>query len=295
MTTETTTTATAPSRRPVLRAGAVFADRFVLWDELGRGGVATVYAAWDRTRLREVALKVWHPDSDLDAAVDRFGREVLLSSRVRHSGVVRPLDAGTWSGVLWLSMPVVNGETLRESVRQDRPSLDAGLQLAIEACDALEAVHAAGVLHRDVKTGNFLIDEQGALQLVDFGLARTLNHASRGTDSERVEGSPQYMPPERFAGRPEDERSDLYGLGAALYELFTGRLPHGGHDIAVICANVLTSTPRRLTAHAPQLPAALDDLVLSMLARRPDERPANAAQVRAALEAIRDSLTLRAA
>lgn len=295
MNTETIPTADSSHRRPEMRPGAVFADRFVLRDELGHGGVATVYLAWDRTRVREVALKVWHPESELEAAVDRFGREVLLATRINHPAVIKPLDAGTWRGVLWFSMPVVAGGTLRELLQEQTLSLETALDLAVQACVAIEAVHAASVLHRDIKTGNLMVSPELELSLADFGLARTIDHAARGTADERLEGSPLYMPPERFAGKSENVRSDLWALGVTLYELFTGHRPFAGHDIAVICATLMTSRPAAPSSHMPELPPALDELILAMLARSPDDRPANVASVRAALEAVRIAGARRAA
>jgi serine/threonine-protein kinase len=282
---QTLQTRTRPPRLE-LRPDAVFADRFVLRDELGTGGVATVWEAWDRVRFREVALKIIEIVSHQEDAVERFGREAVLAARVRHPGVVRPLDAGTCNGILWISMPVVRGQNLRSYVRRGALPLDQALELGVDCCRAVAAVHDAGVLHRDIKTGNFLLTRSGRVQLIDFGLARTLEHGALGTAHENLEGSPLYCPPERFRGTAEDERSEVWALGVTLYELLTGRLPITGHDIAVICANVITAPIEPPSTHEPCIPEALDELILAMLDRNPEGRPADVHVVRAALEAI---------
>lgn len=286
MTTKTLPMRTRPPKLE-LRPDGVFADRFVLRDELGTGGIATVWEAWDRVRFREVALKIIEVRSHRANAIDRFGREALLAARVRHPGVVRPLDAGTWQGVLWISMPVVRGQNLRTYARRNRPGLDDLLDLSIDCCRAVAAVHDAGVLHRDIKTGNFLLTLEGRVRLIDFGLARTIEHGAAGSADENLEGSPLYCPPERFRGTAEDERSEVWALGVTLYELLTGRVPITGHDVAVICANVVTAPILPPSAHDPTIPAAIDELVLAMLDRDPTGRPADVHVVRAALEAIR--------
>ncbi len=277
------------TRRPTLelRPDEVFADRFVLRDELGTGGIATVWEAWDKVRFREVALKVIEIRGHRANTIDRFGREALLAARVRHPGVVRPLDAGTWNGALWISMPVVRGQHLRNYARRNRPSLDDLLDLSIDCCRAVAAVHDAGVLHRDIKTGNFLLTREGRIRLIDFGLARTLEHGAEGTADENLEGSPLYCPPERYRGTAEDERSEVWALGITIYELLTGKVPITGHDVAVICANVVTAPIAPPSAHDPTIPAAIDELVLAMLDRDPTGRPADVHVVRSALEVIR--------
>jgi len=285
MTAQTLQTRTRPPALE-LRPDEVFADRFVLRSELGTGGIAVVWEAWDRIRFREVALKVIEVRSHRTTAIDRFGREALLSARVRHPGVVRPLDAGTWNGVLWISMPVVRGQNLRSYVRRERPDLDHALELSIDCCRAVSAVLDEGVLHRDIKTGNFLITAEGRVRLIDFGLARTREHAALGTAAENLEGSPLYCPPERFRGVAEDERSEVWALGITLYELLTGKVPVRGHDVAVVCANVLTAPIAPPSSHDPAIPAALDELILAMLDRNVEGRPADVHVVRAALEAI---------
>jgi len=190
---------------------AALADRYVIERELGSGGMATVYLARDLKHRRFVALKVLSPALAASLGADRFLREIELAARLQHPHIVTVFDSGDAGGILWYTMPYVEGETLRARLERERQlPLDVALRIAVEAARALEFAHQHGVLHRDVKPENLLLTTDGSTMVADFGIARPWGEMSKLTQSGVVVGTPAYMSPEQAAGeRALDARSDM--------------------------------------------------------------------------------------
>ncbi|MGH7512508.1 MAG: serine/threonine-protein kinase, partial [Gemmatimonadales bacterium] len=233
-------------------------DRYVLDRELGRGGMATVYLAQDLRHDRPVALKVLHPDLAQTLGPERFQREIRLAARLQHPHILTVLDSGEAAGRLWFTMPFVEGESLRGRLtREKQLPLDAALRIATEAARALEYAHKHGVVHRDIKPENILLTADGSTLVADFGIARALaaQEGDRLTETGLAIGTPAYMSPEQAAGdKAIDARTDIYSLGAVLYEMLAGEPPFTGPTAQAIVARVMTEEPRSLTLQRKSIP-----------------------------------------
>ncbi len=266
---------------------AALADRYVIERELGSGGMATVYLARDLKHRRFVALKVLSPALAASLGADRFLREIELAARLQHPHIVTVFDSGDAGGILWYTMPYVEGETLRARLERERQlPLDVALRIAVEAARALEFAHQHGVLHRDVKPENLLLTTDGSTMVADFGIARPWGEMSKLTQSGVVVGTPAYMSPEQAAGeRALDARTDVYALGCVLYEMLAGEMPYSGPNAQAVLA-------RRLSEPAPSLrttrdlPVAVERTVARALARTPADRYASAAEFARALQSV---------
>ena len=213
------------------RLNNALSDRYRLDRELGAGGMATVYLAHDIKHERDVAIKVLHPDLGAALGGERFLSEIRTTARLQHPHILPLLDSGEADGLLYYVMPLVRGETLRARLERERqlPIADA-LRIAREVADALQHAHAQGVIHRDIKPDNILLQDGHAL-VADFGIALAVQSAGgqRMTQTGLSLGTPQYMSPEQAMGeRTIDARSDLYALGAVTYEMLVGEVPFTG-------------------------------------------------------------------
>jgi serine/threonine protein kinase len=210
-----------------LQAGALLGQRYLILSLLGQGGMGAVYKAHDRTLGRDIALKVIRPDFAANPEVlHRFKQEIILARQVTHRNVVRIYDLGEADGVQFITMEYVEGDTLRGCLRE-RSKLPPTEAVAImrQMLAGLGAVHEQGILHRDLKPGNVMIDPAGRLVLMDFGLARALQSDGM-TQSGAVIGTMEYMSPEQATGVALDARSDLFTAGLIFYELLTGVRPY---------------------------------------------------------------------
>jgi eukaryotic-like serine/threonine-protein kinase len=244
-------------------------DRYVLDRELGRGGMATVYLAQDLRHDRPVALKVLHPDLAQTLGPERFQREIKLAARLQHPHILTVHDSGEAAGQLWFTMPFVEGESLRDRLRRERQlPVDAALRIATEAARALAYAHHHGVLHRDIKPENLLLTDDGSTLVADFGIARALAGADdRLTQTGFAVGTPAYMSPEQAAGdKAIDARTDVYSLGAVLYEMLAGEPPFTGPTAQAIIAKRLSGEVPRVRQARPSVPAAVDQAVSRALA-----------------------------
>jgi len=265
---------------------AALADRYVIERELGRGGMATVYLARDLKHRRFVALKVLSPALAASLGADRFLREIELAARLQHPHIVTVFDSGDAGGMLWYTMPYVEGETLRARLERERQlPLDVALRITIEAARALEFAHQHGVLHRDVKPENLLLTTDGSTMVADFGIARPWGEAGL-TQSGVVVGTPAYMSPEQAAGeRALDARTDVYALGCVLYEMLAGEMPYSGPNAQAILAKRLSEPAPSLRA-TRDLPVAVERTVARALARTPADRYASAAEFARAIQSV---------
>ncbi|MCX4235842.1 serine/threonine-protein kinase [Streptomyces ortus] len=273
--------------------GVLLAERFRIGDRLGAGASGQVWAAQDERMRREVAVKVVHPQYGMDEAETqaRFQREVQLAGRLSHQNIVTVHDWGEVSvdgrPTLFLVMELVRGVSLHRRFKESTPSWPLAAGWAAQIADALHAAHQQGVVHRDIKPANALLTPDGAVKVLDFGVAKFMGDtigARALTVTGTPLGSPAYMSPEQAEGDREiDPRSDLYSLGCLLYHAVAGRPPFTGTNQWAVLRKQLEAVPEPPSAHADGLPAALNDLILSLLAKRPGDRPADAATVYEAL------------
>ena len=244
-------------------------DRYVLDRELGRGGMATVYLAHDVRHDRPFALKVLHSDLAQTLGPERFQREIRLAARLQHPHILTVHDSGEAAGQLWFTMPFVEGESLRDRLRRERQlPVDAALRIATEAARALAYAHHHGVLHRDIKPENLLLTADGSTLVADFGIARALAGGDdRLTVTGLAVGTPAYMSPEQAAGeRQLDARTDIYSLGAVLYEMLAGEPPFTGPTAQAIIAKRFSGEVPRVRQVRPSVPPAVDEAVSRALA-----------------------------
>ena len=230
------------------QVGTLFAARYEIHSVLGKGGMGIVYKAHDRELDDLVAIKTLRNEalSADSSLLDRFKQEIRLARRITHPNVLRIHDLGGWNGLKFLSMEFVKGLTLKQVLESGEilPT-SVGLRIAKQVCAGLAAAHEAGVIHRDIKPQNIIIELTGGLKIMDFGIAR-LTEDGGMTTTRTVIGTPDYMSPEQVRGLPLDFRSDIYSTGVVLYEIFTGSLPfEGDSPLAVVLKHV---------NHAPPLP-----------------------------------------
>jgi serine/threonine protein kinase len=279
--------------------------RYRVRELLGEGGMGAVFVAEHLTLHKEVALKIVHPDQlGSQAAVARFAREAMVTSRIDHPNVISAMDYGTLpDGSAYLAMQLVRGQTLTEVLDQERSlPWPRACEIAAQIADGLSAAREHGIVHRDMKPDNILIqrrpDGGELVKVLDFGVARFTREsmAPPDTDAARpmtragtVIGTPGYMAPEQIVGKPADHRSDLYALGVILWECVVGKKLWELYDLQELAQAQLTVTPLSLHAATGDLtiPEVLDKLVAALLARQADDRPQDVNAVR---DVLRDAL-----
>ena len=270
-----------------LPQGRTFGDRYTIERELGRGGMATVYLARDQRHDRQVAVKVLLPELAAALGSERFLREIRTVANLRHPGIVPLYDSGESEGLLYYVMPCVTEETLRARLeREHRLPLEDALRITREIGEALDFAHRQGVVHRDVKPENIML-ESGHAVLCDFGIARALDRAGgeRLTSTGLAIGTPAYMSPEQAVGEPVDGRTDVYSLGCVLYEMLAGVPPHAASTPVATVTRKLTEAPASLRTHRPGIPELVDRTVARALSRDPTDRFPTAAELVRVLEA----------
>jgi len=267
--------------------GAVIASRYEVRSPIGRGGMGEVYRAYDRVLEEEVALKVLRAeDAGAEDWARRFRSEIRLARKVTHANVCRIHDYGEEGSLRWLSMELVRGENLKQALAR-RGALPPGeaYEVAIQAAEGLTAIHAAGIVHRDLKTLNLMVDGAGKVRVMDFGIAKpAAEGATDGGVTGYILGSPEYMSPEQARGRAVDLRSDLYSLGIVIYELFTGAVPfRADTPVTTLLLHLETDPP----LDHPGLPPALRPVLERCLAKDPAARFGSARELVDALESAR--------
>ncbi|MEZ5318291.1 MAG: protein kinase [Vicinamibacterales bacterium] len=270
------------------RLNRALSGRYRLIDELGRGGMATVYRARDLRHERDVAVKLIRSDVSSAIRTDRFAREIRLAAGLTHPHIVPVFDSGEADGRLFYVMPVVEGESLRARLQAaTRLEPDEAAAIAVNVASALDYAHRHGTVHRDIKPENILLHDGLAL-VADFGVAKAISAASADTGPETavgmVIGTPAYMSPEQATGQPVDGRSDLYSLGCVLFELLTGQAPFTGSTPQAVILRRLTTTPPPVTALQAGVPASLAGIVATLLRAAPEERFRTGADLIAAIE-----------
>ena len=271
-----------------LKPGDVFADRYEILEVIGKGGMGTVYRARDRELDDDIAIKMLLPELVTNSTlVERFKSEIRLARKISHRNVVRTHDFGEWLGVYYLTMERVEGITVRELI-DSRGALHAPSALAIgtQLADSLAVAHERGVIHRDIKPQNLLLDGDGVLKVMDFGVSRLAERSSALTEAGLVVGTPAYMPPEQLLAETVDARSDLYAVGVVLYECVTGRLPFEAASVISMIAKQLNETPTPPIELTADVPPALSSLIIRLLAKRPEDRVQDAAELARQLRQI---------
>ncbi len=256
---------------------------------LGTGGMGVVFQAEDRTLHRQVALKVMLPALAASGTNKvRFLREARAAASIEHDHIVSILEVDEDRGVPFIAMPLLRGESLEQRLKRERRlSVEEVVRIASETALGLAAAHERGLIHRDIKPANIWLEgDKGRVKILDFGLARRRGDDANLTQQRAILGTPAYMAPEQASGRAVDMRADLFSLGCVMYRLSTGRPAFQGADAVATLVAVATEQPSPPHQLNPELPPALSRLILRLLAKNPDDRPASARAVLAALEAI---------
>lgn len=273
------------------RLAAALAPAYELRELLGRGGFGEVYAAWDATLKREVAIKTLRPElASQEDVVRRFRREAEAAARLRHPCILPVYAVGEADGLVWFSMPRVHGESLRDWLRREpEPPIGEVRRILADVAGALQVAHEAGVVHRDIKPDNILLEGDDRRVLVtDFGIAKALDAGDTGlTATGMAIGSPDYMSPEQAAGEPLDHRADVYSLGVVGFEMVAGHLPFGSGTVATVLLRHATEAPPSLLDIRPACPTHLASIVSRCLAKEPPARWPSMAALREALEHAR--------
>lgn len=274
-----------------LRPGATFAGRYEVKEILGAGGMGVVYRAFDRELQEPVAIKTLRPEAMAGGtvALDRFKQEIRLARRIAHRNVVRTYDLGEQNGMYFLTMEYVEGTSLKQLI-ESRGKLPVAVALTVgkQLCRALEVAHAEGVIHRDIKPQNIVVEPSGFLKVMDFGIARLANPPQgKGlTEAGTSIGTPDYMSPEQLSGAELDQRSDLYAAGVVLFECLTGRVPFEAETTWGLVAKHLEEEPPDPRKFNAEVSGPLAAVILKAMAKEPKDRFATASEMHDALARI---------
>jgi serine/threonine-protein kinase len=261
--------------------------RYQLVDQIGQGGMGSLFLAWDPVLERQIAIKLLRDDSD--ELRERFAREARSVARLRHPNIVTVFDVGEQDGQPFIAMEYIQGQTVADLIRGGAPlGLARKLELIEDLCSGLGFAHKAGIVHRDVKPANIMVERDGVLKILDFGIARIAE--SGMTQAGMLIGTLNYMSPEQVAGQVVDGRSDIFAVGAVLYEFITSQqaFPGGLHN--GILNRILNEPPKPVEELCPGLDAEIGEIVGRALAKKPEDRYQDLAAMRKQLEAVRRRL-----
>ena len=274
-----------------LTPGSTFAGRYQVIEELGKGGMGRVYKAMDLEINERVALKVIKPDIAEDKrTIERFQNEIKFARKISHKNVCRMYHLSKERDTHYIVMEYVQGETLKSMIRMTRQlSTWTAVNIARQVCEGLAEAHRLGVIHRDLKPQNVMIDQEGSARIMDFGIARSLRTKGATVPGVMI-GTPEYMSPEQVEGQETDQRSDIYALGVILYEMLTGRLPFEGEtplSVALKHKSDMPLDPRKINS---QIPEALSQVILRCLEKKKEKRYQSAEELLGVLSEIEKTL-----
>lgn len=246
----------------------ILSGRYALVDQIGSGGMAVVYLAWDKEEKREVALKVLRPEYNEDQDfVRRFNLEAKAASQMSHENIVGIYGVGQDEDTRYIVMEYVKGRTLKEVIRQTGPmKSERAVQITLKILAAMDCAHRNHVVHRDIKPQNILVDVEGNIKVADFGIARATNSSTQTyTEGGNVLGSVHYFSPEQASGQVADEKSDLYSVGVVLYEMVTGQVPFDGETPISVALKHVQEEPRSARSIDSSISRGLDEVILKAL------------------------------
>jgi eukaryotic-like serine/threonine-protein kinase len=270
--------------------GEVLLDRYELQELVGSGGMSSVYRAHDRLLDRTVALKVLHEHYRADPEhVERFRREARSVAVLSHPNIVTVIDRGEHGDAQFIVFEYVGGENLKRLIERERPlPVAKALSFAIQVARGLSFAHRNGLVHRDVKPHNVLLNGDGQAKVTDFGIARAVDLPRGMTQTGTVLGTSDYIAPEQAQGQSVDEQTDVYSLGVVLYELLTGEVPFPGENFVAVAMRHINDPPPSVRAARPDVPPRVDAAVRRAMAKRPSDRFPTMADFGRELEACID-------
>lgn len=273
---EVSVTKTLETPTEELTRGSTFAGRYEIIEELGKGGMGRVYRVEDTKLKQEVALKLIKPEIAKDKkTIERFRNELKTARMITHKNVCRMFDLGEAEGEYFITMEYVHGEELKSFIhRSGQLAVGTAVRIAKQVCEGLSEAHKLGVVHRDLKSSNIMIDKEGNVRIMDFGIARSLG-AKGITGAGVMIGTPEYMSPEQAEVKEVDQRSDIYSLGVILYELVTGRVPFEGETPLGIAMKHKSETPKDPKELNAQIPGDLSHVILKCLEKDRKKRYQN--------------------
>ena len=284
-------TETIETPKDELTRGTTFADRYEIIEELGKGGMGKVYRVEDTELKQEIALKLIRPEIATDKnTIERFRNELKIARNIRHKNVCGMFDLGESKGAYYITMEYIRGEDLKNLIRKmGQLSTGQAITIANQVCDGLDEAHRLGVVHRDLKPQNIMIDTTGSARIMDFGIARSLE--GKGiTGAGVMIGTPEYMSPEQVEGKEVDPRSDIYSFGVILYEMMTGRVPFEGDTPFTVGVKHKSEAPQNPKDINTQISDDLNTLILKCLEKEKENRYQRVGEVRSQLENIQKGI-----
>ena len=266
--------------------------KYSIQGEISKGGMGIVYRGLDPYIGRTVAIKtirldVLRQEGSREEALKRFLREAQAAGNLSHPNIVTIYDVGEHEGLIYIAMEFIKGQSLESLLQQGRVfTLEEVIRLVGQIASALDYAHQKGIVHRDIKPANILVGEDLKVSIVDFGIARTSTSTSTMTQAGVLLGTPRYMSPEQITGKKIDSRSDIFALGAILYEMLTRHNPFEGESITTVIYKIMHTEPEPLQRFNNQLPSGLDAVVRKALARDPDARYRTCGELQADLQAL---------